>query len=145
MKYVISFLFVLTSFNLSAHDLKGQVYKVIDGDTIDIIIEVLPKLKILQRVRIYGVNAPETRTRQLCQKKEGFEAKEFVESIFERDDIVVIEIPKGVSPKFAGRIIANIYIGNDRINLADLIIDTGHGIPYFGGKRDKIWKCKNES
>lgn len=119
--------------------LTGQVYNVVDGDTIDVVVEPLPDLRIIQRVRIHGVDTPEKRTRRKCEKKLGIKATEFLEDLFDQNNMVILSDIKG--GKYAGRIIAKVLVGYDENNLADIIIAAGHGIPYFGGKRG-LWPCE---
>ena len=100
---------------------RGQIVKVIDGDTIE--LEVVRRV----RVRIQDCWAPETRTRDLDEKQRGLAAKAFLETLaFRQTAIVHVPMP---SDRFGdatsmGRVIGDVWIGDDSI--ADVMIAAGH-------------------
>lgn len=90
------------------YEYRAKVLRVIDGDTIDVELDLGFKIKVFQRLRFAGINAPETRTLDLLEKAEGFKAKQYViDKIDEAGGYVVVRTNK--TGKF-GRYIADIMI-----------------------------------
>ena len=109
---------------------KALVERVIDGDTIDVLLDLGFKTLRRERIRFYGVNTPESRTMDLEEKKRGLKAKAFVYEKIQNQDITMESVKQG---KF-GRYLGKIYL-EDGTCLNDLLIKEGHGVEYFGGKR----------
>ena len=114
---------------------KASLVKVVDGDTIDVDLDLgfgvwLKK----QRVRLYGINTPESRTRDLEEKKRGLAAKDRVIELIENCEELSIRtiINKKARGKY-GRILAEILA--DGINVNETLVSEGHAVEYFGGKR----------
>ena len=133
----------------AAHDLNrfpAEVYRVVDGDTVDMIIEPMPKFRLIQRVRLFGVNAPESRTSRACEKIHGTAAKHWViEWLANSHGRLWVEVVDG--GKYAGRVIGNIVRVEKaaEINLSTELIKSGNGVLYYGGKREpwKWWMVGN--
>jgi len=102
---------------------------VIDGDTLDLDIDLGFHITLSERVRLMGIDTPETRTRNLVEKADGLKAKEFVIG-FVADGSVVIKV-HGFG-KF-GRPLVDLYKGSVCLN--DQLVLHGLAAPYFGGKR----------
>jgi micrococcal nuclease len=101
---------------------KAEVKRVVDGDTIDVLIDVGFSMHYAGRVRFYGVNTPESRTSNLEEKKAGLAAKEFVEQwIASNNNIVYLKTIKDKNEKY-GRILA--------LNIE--LIKAGLAKEYFG-------------
>jgi micrococcal nuclease len=114
---------------------KAEVVKVVDGDTLDLHIDLGFDIAFNLRVRLAGVNAPETRTGDLEEKAAGLAAKEYVKSWLDRRGYsVFIRTEKDKAEKY-GRILANVFdiTGVDCLN-NDMVTDN-MAKPYFGGKR----------
>ena len=119
-----------------------SVDRVIDGDTIDVTIDLGFKVLIKERIRLYGINTPESRTRDLEEKKRGIAAKERLHKILwdaERAGYkLAVQTEK--AGKF-GRYLGVIFTINDRseepvrVNVNQQLVEEGHAVPYFGGKR----------
>ncbi len=101
-----------------------KVLKVLDGDTIDVEIDLGFDISIKRRVRFYGINAPETRTRDLEEKARGKASKAFLSDLIanNREDILLDSIDIG---KY-GRVIGEIYIEGKNVN--KLLISKGYAI-----------------
>ena len=113
---------------------KAKVTRIVDGDTLDVIIDLGFSISIKERLRLYGVNTPETRTRDKEEKKKGLAAKEFVRERVEDSEVQIQTYKKG---KF-GRALCVIYYNNalkDDINLNQELINEGHAVSYYGGRR----------
>jgi endonuclease YncB( thermonuclease family) len=114
---------------------EAKVGRVVDGDTVDFIIDLGFDVAYKARVRLHGVNTPESRTRDLEEKELGIAAKNYVYDWLAGHDTVFIKTMKDGTGKY-GRILGYIYSDEEMMAcLNDDIIDSGHGEPYYGGKR----------
>ena len=118
---------------------KAKVVKVVDGDTIDVTIDLGFDITTKKRVRFSGINAPESRTRDLKEKARGLAAKARVKQILAENES--FELHSEELGKY-GRVLGKIYIkkldGMDCFTqkcLNDVLIDEKHAVLYFGGKR----------
>ena len=118
-----------------------EINKVLDGDTIDVTIDLGFDLYKKERVRIAGVDTPEKRTRDLEEKALGIDAtnwlKEKLESTLAGDDELTIrtELHGGVG-KY-GRLLGWLYIGDATISLNEQMITEGYAWEYDGGTKQK--------
>ena len=111
----------------------ATVTKVVDGDTIDAMVDLGFGTWKKVRIRMHGINAPESRTRNLEEKKKGLAAKARLIEMLEENEKHFILISHGVG-KF-GRCLGEIYIKGHNTSLNKQLISEGHGTEYFGGKR----------
>ena len=119
------------------------VDRVVDGDTIDVTIDLGFHTHIKTRVRLEGMNAPESRTRDLEEKERGLAAKNRLQEIFEYNRNHCILRVSGLG-KY-GRALATVFVNNlspvskdSSITLVDVnkqMIKEGHAVEYNGGKR----------
>tara|TARA_R100001509_G_C4834115_1_gene204289 strand:- start:219 stop:632 length:414 start_codon:yes stop_codon:yes gene_type:complete len=118
-----------------------KIDKVLDGDTIDVTIDLGFDLYKKERVRIAGVDTPEKRTRNLEEKELGIHAtnwlKEKLEGAISGDDDLVIrtELVGGVG-KY-GRLLGWCYIGDAALSLNEQMITEGYAWAYDGGTKSK--------
>jgi micrococcal nuclease len=109
----------------------AEVTKVVDGDTFDIIIDLGFDVLKKGRVRLYGVNTPESRTSNLEEKKMGLAAKEFTDLWLQAtNDKVKIETIIDKNEKY-GRVLAKVWSADGKC-LNDDIIAAGLARQYFG-------------
>ena len=117
-----------------------EITKVLDGDTIDVLIDLGFDLFKKERVRIAGVDTPEKRTRNLEEKALGVDAtnwlKEKLESTLAGDDELTIrtELVGGVG-KY-GRLLGWLYVGESTLSLNEQMIIEGYAHAYDGGTKD---------
>ena len=113
----------------------AKVLKVVDGDTIDAWVDLGFDTWKKVRIRMHGINAPESRTRDLEEKKRGLAAKARLIEILNEVDNEFILVSHGVG-KF-GRCLGDIRIqlNNTQKSVNLQLIKEGHGTEYFGGKR----------
>jgi len=113
-----------------------DLVKVVDGDTIDVVIDLGFDVFTKKRIRVFGINTPETRTRDKKEKQLGIKAKERVKDLLENSN--EIKIKSHGKGKF-GRIIAEILFAKNKKskfqNLSEILVSEGHAKEYFGGKR----------
>ena len=125
-----------------------EINKVLDGDTIDVTIDLGFDLYKKERVRIAGVDTPEKRTRDLEEKELGIDAtnwlKEKLDGAIAGDDDLVIrtELVGGVG-KY-GRLLGWLYIGDADSSLNEQMIDEGYAWPYDGGTKQKNFEDLRE-
>jgi len=118
-----------------------EINRVLDGDTIDVTIDLGFDLYKKERVRIAGVDTPEKRTRDLEEKALGIDAtvwlQEKLEGAIEGDDDLVIrtELVGGVG-KY-GRLLGWLYIGDEDVSLNEQMIEEGYAWEYDGGTKQK--------
>lgn len=118
---------------------KISLLKVVDGDTVDAEIDLGFDIKVKKRVRFMGINAPESRTRDLEEKARGLAAKDRVKQLLDGCSNVTLK-SHGVG-KF-GRCLGEIFLdmvdGQEKLTLVslnELLINEGHATEYHGGKR----------
>jgi micrococcal nuclease len=115
----------------------AEVKKVVDGDTFDIIIDLGFDTLRKGRVRLYGVNTPESRTSNLEEKKQGLAAKEFTEQwLAKADNWVKIETIIDKNEKY-GRVLAKVWDKDGNCLNTD-IVASGLAREYYG-VGDKTW------
>ena len=110
---------------------KVKLDRIIDGDTVDCYIDLGFDIQTKKRIRFAGINTPESRTRDLEEKKRGLAAKARLKEILKEGKNKFILESQGVG-KY-GRCLAIIKIGDKDVN--QQLIEEGHATPYFGGKR----------
>ena len=99
-----------------------EVVKVVDGDTIDVVIDLGFDLSKKERVRLAGIDTPESRTRDLDEKKLGLEAKEYLSTNLSNANDLMISTKK--DGKY-GRMLGTIYIYDDIVSMNRQMIDKG--------------------
>ena len=112
----------------------AKLDRVVDGDTVDALVDLGFDTWKKVRIRMYGMNAPESRTRDLEEKARGLAAKDRLAEILElENEGEFILVSHGVG-KY-GRCLGEIFInpGDDSVN--NLLISEGHATEYYGGKR----------
>ena len=118
-----------------------KINRVVDGDTIDVTIDLGFDLSKKERVRVAGVDTPEKRTRDLEEKALGKDAtnwlKEKLEGAVAGDDDLIIrtELVGGVG-KY-GRLLGWLYIGDGDVSLNEAMIEEGYAWAYDGGTKQK--------
>ena len=120
--------------NPDAFVYQAELDRVVDGDTVDVILDLGFDVKLhKQRVRLHGIDTPESRTRNLAEKKLGLAAKERLKELCV-GRFKVKSLGKG---KY-GRILGIPYT-EDGQDICQLLIDEGHAVEYYGGKKKKVW------
>jgi|TARA_Y100000114_G_scaffold123783_1_gene119425 micrococcal nuclease len=118
-----------------------EVARVIDGDTIDVVIDLGFDLYKKERVRIAGVDTPEKRTRDLEEKKLGIDATNWLKdqldsAISGEDDLVIRTELDGGFGKY-GRLLGWLYIGDETVSINEKMIAEGYAWKYDGGTKNK--------
>ena len=118
-----------------------EIVKVVDGDTIDVLIDLGFDLYKKERVRIAGVDTPEKRTRDLEEKALGLDAtywmkKQLEDTIAGDEELTIRTELKGGTGKY-GRLLGWLYVGDATVSLNEQMITEGYAWSYDGGTKQK--------
>jgi micrococcal nuclease len=122
-----------------------KVENVVDGDTIDVLIDLGFDILFASRVRLAGIDTPESRTRDLAEKALGLEAKEYLKKALKDAKSVVIKTEKMNSSEKYGRILGWIYVNGDTVSLNDMMINDGYAWGYMGATKVKDFDALAEA
>jgi len=111
-----------------------EVVKIVDGDTVDIIIDLGFSLTKKERVRLAGIDTPECRTRDLDEKQMGLEAKAFLTRRLADGEPSGLRVKTKKDGKY-GRMLGTLFVGSQNINQE--MIERGYAWKYDGGKKKK--------
>ena len=122
------------------HTYKCTILRVIDGDTVDVIIDCGFSILHKARVRMYGIDTPESRTRDKDEKARGLMSKDFLVDMLKKGD-VIIKTKKDKKGKF-GRILGELHVGNKgrSVNINQSLIDNFLAVEYYGQSKEEIEK-----
>ena len=118
-----------------------EINRVVDGDTIDVTIDLGFDLYKKERVRIAGVDTPEKRTRDLEEKALGIDATNWMKQQLEdaingESELTIRTELKGGMGKY-GRLLGWLYIGDEKVSINEQMIDEGYAWAYDGGTKQK--------
>ena len=114
------------------YEYKAIVRRVVDGDTVDVTLDLGFDILYNNRIRLHGIDAPESRTLDQEEKVRGLAAKDRVKELCPVGSTVTIKTIKDGRGKFC-RILGEIYVGD--VNVNKQLIKEGHAVEYFGGKK----------
>tara|TARA_R110000751_G_C13660231_1_gene469075 strand:- start:229 stop:591 length:363 start_codon:yes stop_codon:yes gene_type:complete len=116
---------------------KAKLDRVVDGDTLDAHIDLGFDITVHKRIRLLGINTPESRTRDLEEKKRGLAAKEALLTMLTETNQNDYFILQSESVGKYGRVLGKLHIevDNNECCINQQLIDDGHAVEYFGGKR----------
>lgn len=114
-----------------------KVTGVVDGDTIDVDIDLGFSVSFSQRVRLAGIDTPESRTTDKAEKALGLEAKEYLKSKIKDAKEVIIKTEKPDSSEKYGRILGWLYVDGNTISINDQMIEDGYAWGYLGDTKVK--------
>ena len=114
-----------------------KVLKVVDGDTIDVDIDLGFSVSFTQRVRLAGIDTPESRTTDLKEKALGLEVKEYLKNLLDGAEDIVIQTEKPDSSEKYGRILGWLFINDEDTSLNEKMINEGYAWEYDGGTKKK--------
>jgi len=114
-----------------------SVHKVVDGDTIDADIDLGFDISLTKRIRLAGIDTPESRTTDAKEKALGLEVKEWLKERlkFAKDIIIKTELPD--STEKYGRIIGHLYINGEATSINNQMVNEGYAWEYDGGTKKK--------
>jgi micrococcal nuclease len=114
-----------------------EVKNVVDGDTIDVIIDLGFDILFSSRVRLAGIDTPESRTADKAEKALGIEAKEYLKKQLKDAKSVVIRTEKMDSSEKYGRILGWVYVNGDSESINNKMINDGYAWGYLGETKIK--------
>ncbi len=115
----------------------SRLYRVVDGDTIEIDIDLGFDVAIHKMVRLAGIDTPESRTKDAYEKKLGLEAKEWLKTRLKDAESIRIKTEKPDSTEKFGRILGWLYTGNEPVSINETMIQEGYAWSYLGEKKVK--------
>ncbi len=125
-----------------------KINRVVDGDTIDVTIDLGFDLTKKERVRVAGVDTPEKRTRDLEEKALGIDATNWLKTKLDGaikgdDDLIIRTELVGGMGKY-GRLLGWLYIGDAEVSLNETMIEQGYAWAYDGGTKQKNFEDLRE-
>lgn len=114
------------------YEYTAKVLRVVDGDTLDLSIDLGFDIWTTQRVRLLGIDTPETHTLNLQEKALGVQAKAMVEGLIKTSLMVKVQTTKG--DKY-GRMLVTLFV--DSVNVNEALIAAGYAWRYDGKAKDK--------
>ena len=114
-----------------------EIHKVVDGDTIDADIDLGFDISLTKRIRLAGVDTPESRTTDTKEKALGLEVKEWLKHRLEgaKDILIKTELPD--STEKYGRIIGHLFINGEAVSINNQMVAEGYAWEYDGGTKKK--------
>jgi micrococcal nuclease len=113
------------------------VNKIVDGDTIDADIDLGFDISLAKRIRLGGVDTPESRTTDLKEKALGLESKEWLKKKLEGAKNILIKTELPDSTEKYGRVIGHLFINEQTTSLNNQMINEGYAWNYDGGTKKK--------
>jgi micrococcal nuclease len=121
-----------------------KVTRVVDGDTIDVEIDLGFDISFSSRVRLAGIDTPESRTTDKMEKALGLEAKDYLKKQIESAKTVVIKTEKMDSSEKYGRILGWVFLDGSEVSMNEKMIEDGHAWGYLGDTKVKDFKALAE-
>jgi micrococcal nuclease len=118
-----------------------KVENIVDGDTIDVLIDLGFDILFQSRVRLAGIDTPESRTKDLAEKALGLESREYLKKHLKDAKSVVIKTEKMDSSEKYGRILGWVYVNGDTESLNDKMINDGYAWGYMGDTKVKDFEA----
>ena len=119
------------------YEYKVKITRVVDGDTVDAEVDLGFDTFIKDRIRLMGLDTPESRTRNKKEKALGLAAKAYLKELLrENKGDIILRTSKEGKGKF-GRILGTLLIYDGKTNVNQMLIDEGHARDYFGGSKDE--------
>ena len=110
---------------------KAKLDRVVDGDTVDAHIDLGFDITIHKRIRLAGIDTPESRTRDLEEKARGLASKDKLIELLGDGDFILESKEVG---KY-GRVLGTLLV--DDVNINDTLVEEGYAVEYWGGKKNK--------
>jgi micrococcal nuclease len=114
-----------------------SVNKVVDGDTIDVVIDLGFDISFTSRVRLAGIDTPESRTKDLAEKALGLESKKYLADRIKAANNVIIRTEKINSSEKFGRILGWLYLDGESNSINHEMIEKGYAWGYLGDTKVK--------
>ena len=119
---------------LDKHIYSAKLVRVVDGDTADAMIDLGFNTWVKKRIRFYGVDTWESRTRNLEEKKKGLAAKDYVKDLLQNSDEGKFLLKSHGVGKY-GRVLGELFVKGNEKSVNELLKDNGHAYEYHGEKK----------
>ena len=119
---------------MDKHIYSAKLQRVVDGDTCDALIDLGFDTYVKKRIRFYGVDTWESRTRNLEEKKKGLAAKAYVEDLLKNSDNGKFSIISHGVGKY-GRVLGEVFVKGHDTSVNQLLMENGHAYQYHGEKK----------
>ena len=119
---------------MDKHIYSAKLQRVVDGDTCDALIDLGFDTWVKKRIRFYGVDTWESRTRNLEEKKKGLAAKDYVKDLLENSDEGKFLLKSHGVGKY-GRVLGELFVKGHDTSINELLKENGHASAYYGGKK----------
>ena len=119
---------------INKYEYTAKLERVVDGDTCDALIDLGFDTWVKKRIRFYGVDTWESRTRNLEEKKKGLAAKEYVKDLLENSDEGKFLLKSHGVGKY-GRVLGELFVKGNEKSINELLKENGHAYEYDGGKK----------
>ena len=119
---------------MDKHIYSARLQRVVDGDTCDALIDLGFDTWVKKRIRFYGVDTWESRTRNKEEKVKGLAAKEFTKDLLENSDEGKFLLKSHGVGKY-GRVLGELFVKGHDISVNELLKENGHAYEYDGGKK----------
>ena len=119
---------------MDKHIYSAKLQRVVDGDTCDALIDLGFDTWVKKRIRFYGVDTWESRTRNLEEKKKGLAAKDYVKNLLENSDEGKFLLKSHGVGKY-GRVLGELFVKGHETSVNELLKENGHAYEYHGEKK----------
>ena len=119
---------------IEKHNYSAKLVRVVDGDTCDAMIDLGFDTWVKKRIRFYGVDTWESRTRNLEEKKKGLAAKDYVKNLLENSDEGKFVLKSYGVGKY-GRVLGELFVKGHEKSVNELLKENGHAYEYHGEKK----------
>ena len=119
---------------MDKHIYSAKLVRVVDGDTADAMIDLGFNVWVKNRIRFMGVDAWESRTRNLEEKEKGLAAKAYVKDLLENSDEGKFLLKSHGVGKY-GRVLGELFVKGNDTSVNELLKENGHASKYYGGKK----------
>lgn len=110
---------------------KAKLIRIVDGDTIDAEIDLGFDTIVRKRIRLYGINTPETKTKDMDEKAKGLSAKQRLTELLNNEFVVETILNKrGKYGRVLG-VVYNVALDNKRLNINEALVNEGHAVKYL--------------
>lgn len=114
-----------------------KLIAVVDGDTIDVEIDLGFDISIFKRVRLAGIDTPESRTSDKAEKAFGLESKAKLKQMLSSATTIVVKTEKPDSSEKYGRVLGWLYVDDNKVSINDTLIASGYAWSYLGDTKVK--------
>ena len=122
-----------------------KVTKIVDGDTIDVEIDLGFDISFSSRVRLAGIDTPERRTKDKIEKALGLESKAYLKNEIDSAKIIVIKTEKMNSSEKYGRILGWVFLDESKISINQKMINDGYAWGYLGDTKVKDFEALSKA